>query len=103
MITDEKGRHLHDKASQGEKLTTEEQTQLEEWYACQDQLETASLGLHEQEKIQASLQFQIEEVLAQLVKVSTRIQQIVLENEMLRRENTSLRQQAAHLFGSPSA
>lgn len=102
MITDNKGKQLHDKASRGESLTAEEYAQLEEWYAVQDQAEIVALGLNEREKVQANLQAQIEDALAQLVKISSRIQQTASENESLRRENAALRQQLAHLLGSSS-
>ena len=102
MITNDKGKQLHDKASRGKSLTAEEHAQLEEWYAFQDQAEAAALGANEREKAQGNLQAQIEDALAQLVKISSRIQQTASENEALRRENTALRQQLAHLLGSSS-
>ena len=102
MISDEKGKQLHGRATSGEKLSGEEKAQLEEWYTFQDQLEMASFGLQKQESILDNLQAQIKEALDQLVKVSNHIQQITTENETLRQENITLRRQLAKLFGSPS-
>ena len=98
MISDEKGKQLHGRATSGEKLSDEEKAQLEEWYALQDQLEMASFGIRKQASVLDNLQAQIKEALDQLVKVSNHIQQITTENETLRQENMVLRVQLSRLF-----
>lgn len=45
MSTDEVGKHLHDKATRGNKLTSEEHSLLERWYDKQDKAEAKSLHL----------------------------------------------------------
>jgi hypothetical protein len=93
MTIDEKGKALHDKASKGEKLSHEEQRFLEEWYAKMDQEEAISLNMAKEAGFPENLKAQIEIALAQLVKLSSRIQQIALENDKLRNENEGLRRQ----------
>ena len=44
MISDEIGKQLHDRATRGEVLTAEEQSQLSKWYAAQDQIENDLLN-----------------------------------------------------------
>lgn len=95
MTIDEKGKALHDKASKGEKLSQEEQRLLEQWYAKMDQEESITLGMAKQTEFLSNLKAQIETALAQLVKLSSRIQQIALENDKLRNENEALRRQLA--------
>jgi len=97
MISDEVGKQLHDKATRGESLSPEERTQLENWYALQDNAESKELGLSATEKTLTTLQGQVDAALAQLVVVTKRIQEIAIENEALRREVASLRRQLAHV------
>ncbi len=97
MISDDFAKQLHDRASRGELLSAEEQAQLEEWYALQDNAETKALGLVAAERALATLQAQIDAALAQLMTVTKRIQEIASENEALRREIATLRQQLAQL------
>lgn len=95
MISDELGRRLHDRATRGEKLTTEEQKQLENWYALQDGAESSLLKLAIAEPDVSELRSQVEVVLSQLTAITQRIQQVTLENEILRREIAALHQQLA--------
>jgi hypothetical protein len=43
MISNKLGRHLHNRAAQGETLMPEEQVQLEDWYKIQDAVEAELL------------------------------------------------------------
>ncbi len=99
MISQKKGQELHDRASKGEKLKKEEILLLEEWYAEQDRIEAASLGLIEDAKTPSGLQVQIEANLSELIEITKRIQKVISENNSLRNENIALRNQLAHQFG----
>ena len=103
MIKDEKGKALHDKASRGEKLSEQEQRQLEDWYAQQDKMELESIQLSVGEESLSALQAQVEAALAQLVKLTNRIQQVASENEQLRNENTTLLNQLTKQLGQRPA
>ncbi len=93
MTSDELGMQLHDRATRGEALAAEEQSQLEQWYASQDAMESDLLQ-HTSAKLDVSeLWTQVEAALAQLTTVTQRIQQITMENEVLRREIAVLQQQ----------
>jgi len=103
MISDDLAKQLHDKATRDEPLSAEEQTQLEKWYALQDNAESKVLGLTAAEETLATLQAQVDAALAQLMTVTKRIQEIAAENETLRREITALRRQLVHLLGPQPA
>jgi hypothetical protein len=62
------------------------------WYAAQDRVEMAELGLPAAETM-ASLQAQINAVLAQLAATTRQIQELTEENKALRREIAVVRQQ----------
>ena len=96
MISDDLAKQLHDKSTRGESLSEEEQSQLEEWYVFQDNIESKMLGLTSQESTLATLQSQVEAALAQLTTITTRIQEIASENETLRQEIIVLRRQLVH-------
>jgi chromosome segregation ATPase len=95
MVSDDAMKQLHDKTTRGERLSAEEQAQLQNWYALQDQIEGQTLGLVTDEKPAITLQAQVEAALTQLMTVTNRIQQVAAENDALRREITTLRRQLA--------
>jgi len=95
MISDDLGRRLHDRATQGEQLSTEDQAQLEAWYAAQDRAETDALGLAEMATDVTILQTEVESATAQLTAISHRIQKTAVENAALRREINMLRRRLA--------
>ncbi|PHN00720.1 hypothetical protein [Flavilitoribacter nigricans] len=90
MINDEEGKVLHDKASRGKQLSEVELRQLEEWYACQDHLESEAIQLPANHTVIADLQDQIGQALDELSKLTNRIKKVATENEQLRQENTIL-------------
>lgn len=94
MISDEKGRQLHDRFTRGESLTTREKQQLEEWYGRQDQLESEILKSDDAGGI-ANLESQIKTTLLQINIASKRIKKVTEENEALRREAARLRKKLA--------
>ena len=95
MVSDETGRQLHDRATRGETLTTQEQAQLNDWYEAQDRAELDSLDTVNAAKETASLQNQVNSALAQLIVATRRIQEITQENETLRSEISAFRHQLA--------
>jgi hypothetical protein len=65
---------LHDRATRGEELSSDEQKLLEVWYSAQDLAEIEVLGLATKEETAAdSPQPQVDSALAQLTIVSGRI------------------------------
>ena len=103
MIQNEKGKLLHDKASRGEKLTDAESHDLKEWYAMQDALEEKQLGVFTADETLSILRAQIDTALTQLLTVTQRIQEIAVQNEVLREEIATLRRQATHFLSLQSA
>ena len=103
MVSNEIGRQLHDRVTQGISLTSEEQSRLQDWYTIQDRTEISELGLAKEDTRTTVLQEQVEKTLAQLVNVTKRIQELTAENEVLRDDNIQLRQKLAHLFTSQPA
>ena len=95
MVTDDLGKQLHNRVTRGEALSTEEQAQLEDWYATQDRAESDQLGLTATAETVASLQIQIDSALASLAAITRRIQEIAEENQALRREIAALCRQLA--------
>jgi hypothetical protein len=86
---------LHDRVTRGITLSVEEQTQLAAWYAQQDEIESQLLGDLAGVQTRDLLQVQIKAALAQLALVTQRIQDLTVENEELRREVASLKNQLA--------
>jgi peptidoglycan hydrolase CwlO-like protein len=101
MVPDDLGRQLHDRATRGETLSPEEQSQLDEWYMTQDRAETGDLGLTVPAEEVTTLQAQIDSALAQLATITQRIQEITEENQALRREIAALRRQLAQTSPQP--
>jgi hypothetical protein len=87
---------LHDRATRGEELTSDEQKLLDVWYSAQDLTEIEVLGSATKEgKAADSPQPQVDSALAQLTIVTGRINRLAKENERLRQENALLRRQLA--------
>jgi hypothetical protein len=95
MVPDELGKQLHARAVRGETLSSEEQAQLEDWYAAQDRAEANRLNSNISAKTVELLQAEIDSALAQLADTIKRIQEVYAENTALRRENAALLRQLA--------
>lgn len=93
MITNEQGKALHLRAVRGDVLTSEERTLLDEWYANQDQQESALLSRSAESDSLAALRQQVDAAVAELVAVTQHIQSQSAENEAARREVAALREQ----------
>ena len=93
MISDDLGMVLHDKATRGMTLSVEEQVQLQTWYDQQDAEEATMYAAVPEVTGVARLQAQIEVTLTQLMTMTRRIQEVMLENKALRQEIEGLRRQ----------
>ncbi len=86
---------LHLRRSLGEALTAHEHSELDAWYAEQDQAEALALGLSTEANDLSPLKKQVDAILGRIVATSLSIQTMANENETLRRENMALRHQLA--------
>jgi hypothetical protein len=103
MISDEIGQKLHDRATRGETISTEEQEQLWRWYAQQDQQEMAQLNAAPVPARLADLQSLVQQASAQVVVQAQRIEALTAENAQLRQEIASLqRLLSAKRAGQPA-
>lgn len=73
MTNNNLGPRLHDRATRGETLTFEEQQQLDAWYADQDAAEMLLLQGPESSTNMATLNLQIETILAQLAALAEQL------------------------------
>lgn len=96
MINQQRAQALHDKATRGMSLSTEEQAGLEEWYRLQDQEESRALGLTAYAPKVVEVQAQIQTTLVQVAAFVQRLQEIAAENDRLKQENSLLRRQLAY-------
>jgi hypothetical protein len=103
MIPDEIGQKLHDRATRGETLPTEEQEQLRQWYANHDREEMEHLTAAPIPSGLADLQTRVRQVTAQVVVQAQRIDSLTAENAQLRQEIATLqRLLSAKLAGQPA-
>ena len=93
MISDDLGKVLHDRATRGLTLSIEEQAQLQRWYDEQDAQEAAMYAAVPEVTGVVRLQAQIDMTLTQLMNMTRRIQDVMLENKALRQEIEGLRRQ----------
>ena len=95
MISDEVGRQLHDRASRGGSLSTEERQQLDAWLSAQDQAEASLLSPQGVDPALADLRGRVDSALEKVGAVTRNIQRLSADNDSLRRENAVLRRQLA--------
>ncbi|HUG89702.1 MAG TPA: hypothetical protein VML55_02640 [Planctomycetaceae bacterium] len=103
MIADQAARQLHDKATRGELLSSEEQASLNEWYARQDEAETAELSQAAVPERLEGLRRDVDAAMTDLRSVAGRIQTLSRENEALRREIAVLQRQLVDKIAAQSA
>jgi len=81
---------LHQLAVQGEILTIEEQTKLQNWYETLDHEEDLILNNSQPIQNNSELRKNLTQVTKQVAKVSREIGILVKQNENLRKENQAL-------------
>ncbi len=87
---------LHDKATRGEPLSTEEEVELAAWYAGQDTEEAALLSSFSRPSLTAdALRAEIGDTLTRLQATAQQVRKQVEENEALRQEIAALTRQLA--------
>jgi hypothetical protein len=84
---------LHDKATRGIELSAEEQLILDNWYAEQDRLEGELLTPKRPIPDLNKLRTQVDDALAQLSAVVQRNQELITQNEVIRRDILALQRQ----------
>jgi thiazole synthase ThiGH ThiG subunit len=95
MIDDELAQRLHDEATRGAPLSTEDRDRMEQWYVRQDEEESRLLERASQPTDFAALKDQVDAALAQILTVTQRIQILTAGNDILRREIADLHRQLA--------
>jgi hypothetical protein len=96
MVSDEIGMELHNRHTLGEPLTAQEAGQLEAWYAEKDAAEAAMFAANAAPWPNlTTLQAQVDQSVEQLTLSAQRLQQITVENNLLREEIAELKQQLA--------
>ena len=98
MFVDDAALVLHDRATRGDTLSSEEQAQLAQWYMLQDQAEQ---GILNEAKTSAAsdpsdLQAQVTAALQRCITLAQHLQELSNQNEGLRKEIAGLRRQVAH-------
>ena len=83
---------LHDKATRGESLTTEEEAALAAWYARQDQEENALLTSSSHSAAPDALWDEVRRTLTRLEVTAQQVRAQAEENEALRRDIAALTQ-----------
>ncbi len=89
-MNDQLGQQLHDRATRGQRLSTEEQKQLEAWYAEMDRAEAANLGV-DKESPEDGLPARIERTLAEIASATRRIRELDRRAREIEQENGALR------------
>jgi peptidoglycan hydrolase CwlO-like protein len=95
MICDESAQQLHDKATRGGTLSSDERAHLDAWLSAQDETEASLLSPKRVEPALAELRSQVNSALKQVGTITRSIQQLTAENESLQREVAALRSRLA--------
>jgi cell division protein FtsB len=95
MVSEQELKRLHDRATRGLALSTDEQASLDAWYAQLDRDETSALAGTPGSQTFKVLQSQIEAATVRLLSVTERMQATAAENDRLRRDITLLQEQVA--------
>jgi uncharacterized coiled-coil DUF342 family protein len=103
MTPDDLGKQLHDRATRGRSLTTEERTLLAEWYRRLDEEEARQFAEAPSAPTRSAAREEIDKLLGQLVLSAQRMQAIAAENDKLRHEIEELHRQLAQKRTAMSA
>ncbi len=103
MESNKHAQQLHDRATRGKILSADEQTELEQWYAEQDLLESTLFDVPASTATDTPLQRHVNAALEQLRLITQRIQELSAENDALRQEIAELRRRLAQHSTSPAA
>lgn len=95
MSTDALARNLHDRATRGEALSTEEKSVLSQWYSQQDMQEASLLAAKPQSPAIDRLRTDIGVAVKQLRGVTERIESLTAANDSVRHEIMVLQFQLA--------
>ncbi len=101
-MSDELGQQLHDRATRGEELSAKEQKRLKAWYAELDQAEAVDLG-SAADVSGDSVSARIEGTLAEIAKVTQRIQELDRQTREVEKENADLRLRLGRRLSTQSA
>ena len=93
VLSDEVGRQLHDKSTQGKALTSEELELLEKWYAEQDNEESGLLNQDNGMRSENILHKQIDPILIRIETAAEQIHKLTHENRMLKKNIVKLQKQ----------
>ncbi|MCI5149879.1 MAG: hypothetical protein D3916_10925 [Candidatus Electrothrix sp. MAN1_4] len=95
MSSDKIGRQLHDKATRGKALTSEEHEVLEKWYARHDNAESELLNRDHEPQAEHILHKQIDPILTRIGTTAEQIHNLTDENRMLKKNISKLQRQLA--------
>ena len=103
MITDTLGVQLHDRATRGLQLSTEEQLALAQWYQFQDNQEAEQFASGNKVGSLAPIRSEIAAVTARLREAAVQIDTLTAQNDALQHEIIVLQNQLPpHTIASPS-
>ena len=103
MSSDKIGRQLHDKATRGKALTTEEHEVLEKWYTGHDNAESELLTRDNEPQAEHMLHNQIDPTLTRIGTTAEQIHKLTDENRMLKKNISKLQRQPTEKNSALSA
>jgi hypothetical protein len=95
MASDDQAWQLHRRFSRGERLTAEDQSVLDAWYAKHDAEDRIITGEPVSPELVAELRARNEALLTEIQAITQQIQRQQAENESIRREVEDLQRQLA--------
>ena len=103
MDSDELAKQLHDKVTRGVALSSDEQAQLDAWYAQQDAAESAMFAQTNLPQALVALQAQVDAAVAQLLTVTQGVRDLTYQNDALRLDIAALQRQLPQVSASQTA
>ena len=86
MSEQQEGQHLHDRATRGEVLSSQEEQVLAAWYAALDETEAALLDANHDPGAAAALREQVRASARRVQVVAQQVEELTVANERLRRD-----------------